>query len=234
MPPLEAKHTHEEIATIPMLDIPAMPLFGNNWFVMEYAKDNNIEDIAAFVAAWLKISKGYGIKIVNPCGSEAWGWGMNVHGVNDKAPYFDVTSKEVIRALAKANEMLNLPHSIHIHPNDLGHPGNYTTTLETMDSVKDIKKGSKAAEIRDQVMHVTHLQFHSYTGNSWKDAGSAAPEIADYICIGCGLCVNACSMKAIQLESLTAHADSIQCCGCQLCEDECPTDSIKILEIEYD
>ena len=181
MPPLEAKHTHEEIATIPMLDIPAMPLFGNNWFVMEYAKDNNIEDIAAFVAAWLKISKGYGIKIVNPCGSEAWGWGMNVHGYNDKAPYFDVTSKEVVIALAKANEMLNLPHSIHIHPNDLGHPGNYTTTLETMDSVKNIKKGSKAAEIRDQVMHVTHLQFHSYTGNSWKDAGSAAPEIADYI-----------------------------------------------------
>ena len=181
MPPLEAKHTHEEIATIPQLDIPAMPLFGNNWFVMEYAKDNNIEDIAAFVAAWLKISKGYGIKIVNPCGSEAWGWGMNVHGVNDKAPYFDVTSKEVIIALAKANEMLNLPHSIHIHPNDLGHPGNYTTTLETMDAVKNVKKGSKAAEIRDQVMHVTHLQFHSYTGNSWKDAGSAAPELADYI-----------------------------------------------------
>ena len=181
MPPLEAKHTHEEIATIPQLDIPALPLFGNNWFVMEYAKDNNIEEIAAFVAAWLKISKGYGIKIVNPCGSEAWGWGMNVHGYNDKAPYFDVTSKEVVIALAKANEMLNLPHSIHIHPNDLGHPGNYTTTLETMDSVKDIKKGSKAAEIRDQVMHVTHLQFHSYTGNSWKDAGSAAPELADYI-----------------------------------------------------
>ena len=53
-------------------------------------------------------------------------------------------------------------------------------------------------------------------------------------CIGCGLCVNACSMKVIRLESLKAHADSIQCCGCQLCEDECPTNSIKILEIEYD
>ena len=53
-------------------------------------------------------------------------------------------------------------------------------------------------------------------------------------CIGCGLCVNVCMMKAIRLESLHAHADSIQCCGCQLCTDECPTDSIKILEIEYD
>ena len=51
-------------------------------------------------------------------------------------------------------------------------------------------------------------------------------------CIGCGLCVNACSMKAIKLESLQAHADSIQCCGCQLCEEGCPTNSIKILEIE--
>ena len=50
-------------------------------------------------------------------------------------------------------------------------------------------------------------------------------------CIGCGLCVNACSMRAIKLESLKAHADSIQCCGCQLCSDECPTNSIKILEI---
>ena len=180
MPPLEAKHTHEEIATIPNIDIPAMPLFGNNWFVMEYAKENNIEDLSAFISAWLKISKGYGIKIVNPCGSEAWGWGMNVHGVNDKAPYFDVTSKEVIQALAKANEMLNLPHSIHIHPNDLGHPGNVPTTIETMDAVKNIKKSSKAT-IRDQIMHLCHLQFHAYTGNSWRDAASGAEEIAKYI-----------------------------------------------------
>ena len=51
-------------------------------------------------------------------------------------------------------------------------------------------------------------------------------------CIGCGLCVSVCLMKAIRLESLKAHADSMQCCGCQLCTDECPTNSIKILEIK--
>ena len=178
MPPLEAKHTHEEIAITPNIDIPALPLFGSNWFVMEFAREGKIDELAAFISAWLKLTKGYGIKIVNPCGGEAWGWGMNVHGVNDKAPYFDVTSKEVIRALAMANEKLGLPHSIHIHPNDLGHPGNVPTTLETFDAVKDIKKN---ASIRDQVMHCCHLQFHSYDGNSWKDASSGAEEVAKYI-----------------------------------------------------
>jgi len=182
MPPLEAKHTHEEINTIPNIDINPLPLFGNNWFVMEYARENRIDDLAAFIAAMLRISKGYGVKIVNPCGSEAWGWGMNVHGYDDKAPYFDVTSREVVRALAKANEKLGLPHSIHIHPNDLGHPGNVPTTIATLDSIKDIAKSTKkAASVRDQTVHCTHAQFHSYTGNSWKDAASGAEEVADFI-----------------------------------------------------
>ena len=62
---------------------------------------------------------------------------MNVHGIDDPAPHWDVTSREVIRALAQANEMLRLPHSIHVHPNDLGHPGNFPTTVNTMDCLKD-------------------------------------------------------------------------------------------------
>jgi formylmethanofuran dehydrogenase subunit A len=178
VPPLEAKHTHEEIIAIPNIDIPPMTLFGNNWFVMQYAKEGNIEDLAAFVSLWLKVTKGYGVKLVNPCGSEAWGWGMNVHGIDDPAPYWDVTAREVIRALAQANEMLGLPHSIHVHPNDLGHPGNFPTTVNTIDCVKDIQKNS---EYRNQVIHLTHAQFHCYDGTSWRDVTSGAEPVADYI-----------------------------------------------------
>lgn len=178
MPPLEAKHTHEEITAIPNIDITPLPLFGNNWFVLQWAKEGKIDEIAAFVASWLRIVKGYGIKIVNPCGTEAWGWGGNVHGIDDPVPFFDVTAREVIRALAQANEMLGLPHSIHIHPNDLGHPGNYPTTVNSLDCVKDIaKNGSK----RNQTIHLTHAQFHSYAGTSWRDVESGAKEVADYI-----------------------------------------------------
>lgn len=115
--------------------------------------------MATFISKWLKITRGYGVKIVNPGGSEAWGWGMNVHGLDDPVPYWDVTSREVIHALAEANEKLGLPHSIHLHPNDLGHPGNYNTTIDTMDVIKDISKNSP---VRDQTVHMTHIQYHSY------------------------------------------------------------------------
>jgi len=63
--------------------------------------------------------------------------------------------------------------------------------------------------------------------------GEYHAEVADS-CIGCGLCVDLCLMKAVNLDSLKAHIDSICCCGCLLCEEGCPTNSIKILEVNND
>ncbi|KZX11924.1 DUF362 domain-containing protein [Methanobrevibacter curvatus] len=58
-------------------------------------------------------------------------------------------------------------------------------------------------------------------------------EVSD-TCIGCGLCVDLCLMKAVSLDSLKANIDSIKCCGCLICLEGCPTDSIKILEVFND
>lgn len=51
-------------------------------------------------------------------------------------------------------------------------------------------------------------------------------------CIGCGLCVDLCLMKAIQIDDLKAQLDSNSCCGCLICEERCPTNSINILEVD--
>ena len=71
VPPLEAKHAHEESKSITNLDIPTLTLFGNNWFMLKYVKEKRFDDLKVFISKWLKLAKGYGIKIVNPCGSEA-------------------------------------------------------------------------------------------------------------------------------------------------------------------
>lgn len=57
------------------------------------------------------------------------------------------------------------------------------------------------------------------------------PKIKDS-CIGCGLCVDTCLMKAVELNDLKAQIDSNWCCGCRMCESRCPTNSIEILEIQ--
>jgi formylmethanofuran dehydrogenase subunit A len=180
MPPLVARHTHEEMVDTPILDKGAYPLLGNNWFVMEYLKNGEVEECAAYIAWLMRATKGYAIKVVNPCGTEAWGWGGNVHGINDPAPHFGITGAEMIKGLVEANEMLGLPHSVHLHCNDLGHPGNYETTLASFDIAKNIKASPKYGK-RDISLYGTHVQYHSYGGTSWRDFESEAPAIADYV-----------------------------------------------------
>lgn len=54
MPPLLARHTHEEIHDTPILDQSAFTLLGNNWLVMEYIKKGQKENLDAYVAWILK------------------------------------------------------------------------------------------------------------------------------------------------------------------------------------
>ncbi|HMK46643.1 MAG TPA: tungsten-dependent formylmethanofuran dehydrogenase subunit FwdA [Methanocella sp.] len=179
MPPLLARHTHEEIHDTPIIDQSAFTLLGNNWLVMEYIKKNQPENLDAYVAWMLKATKGSAVKIVNPGGTEAWGWGKNCTDIDDPVPYFDVTPKEIIQGLAASNERLGLPHSIHLHGNNLGHPGNYTTTLKTMALTEGITTNKKSG--RTQNIHFTHTQFNSYGGTKWGDMVSKADAIADYV-----------------------------------------------------
>jgi formylmethanofuran dehydrogenase subunit A len=175
MAPLKAKHTHEELNDIPLVDKATYPLLGDWWFVLENLRKGDIEECARHVAWMLEMTKGYAIKIVNPGGLESWGFGHNVHSIDDEVPNFCITPREILRGLAKVNTLLNLPHTIHVHTNNLGLPGNYATTLDTMRALEDLYTGDKP------VAHITHLQFSSFGGDDWGTMKSAADEISSYI-----------------------------------------------------
>jgi len=171
MAPLEARHTHEEFTATPHQDMLANTLFDGNWSVMEAVRDKDLKRAAAVVAWTLAAVKGFAIKLTNPGGTEAWGFGEDVHSIHDLVPHFGVTPAEIIETMIRANEILNLPHSVHLHCNNLGVPGNFRTTLETIDRVPDLNS-------RRQTLYLTHVQFHAYGGSTWKDISSKSEDIA--------------------------------------------------------
>jgi len=175
MPPLEAKHTHEELNDTPIVDKASYSLLGDWWFVLECLKEGKIEECAKYVAWMMNSTKGYAIKIVNPGGLESWGYGQNVTSLDDQVPCFCVTPREILRGLCKVNKLLNLPHTIHVHTNNLGKPGNYQTALETMKCVEDLASENKPA------IHITHCQFCAFKGDDWRTLESGAEEISNYV-----------------------------------------------------
>jgi formylmethanofuran dehydrogenase subunit A len=168
-PPLGARHAHEELNDTPMFDKGIYTLMGSNEFVMKYIHEGRPDKVRDYVAWLLRATRGYAIKLVNPGGVENWKYGKNVSGLDDRVNDFDVTPRQILTTLAAVNQELKLPHPIHLHCNNLGVPGNYALTLETMQA------------LAKQRVHFTHLQFHCYGGTSWGGFSTRAADIAEQI-----------------------------------------------------
>ena len=171
VPPLGARHTIEELHDTPVVDKGFYVLLANNVCLNQLLEKGRIEEFREAVAWWINASKAYAVKLVNPGGDEPWKGrkNSNVHDLDAEISGFDLTPRKIIKALIDATNDLGMPHPAHIHCNNLGHSGNYQTTLDTMRTAE----GRRA--------HITHIQFHSYGGELNKNPISAAKEISDFI-----------------------------------------------------
>jgi len=173
IPPLAARHAHEEFEDTPCLDKGFYVLMGNNHYVMQSLQQNEPQKLKAFIGWLLTATKGFAPKLVNPGGVEVWKSHQagNVSGLDQKVDHFDVTPRQIIRGVAQAANELQLPHAVHIHCNNLGMPGNWTTTLDTMQSLE----GHRG--------HITHIQFHSYGGGDADENtfNSKVAQLAEYV-----------------------------------------------------
>lgn len=173
IPPLSARHAHEEFADTPCLDKGFYVLLGNNHYVMKSIRDEEPEKLKHFLAWILNSTKGFAPKIVNPGGVEVWKNvpSGNVSGLDQPVDLYNVTPRQIIRGLTQAANELQLPHPVHIHCNQLGMPGNWETTLDTMNALEGFKG------------HLTHIQFHSYGGGDGDENtfNSKVTELAKFI-----------------------------------------------------
>lgn len=198
VPPLGARHAHEELADTPCIDKGFYVLAGNNHYVMQAIRQRQPARLKAFVGWLLGAAKAYGVKAVNPGGVELWKQRPtgNATDLDCRVDPFNVTPRQILQGLARAVDALSLPHALHIHANNLGLPGNWTTTLETMKALE----GHRG--------HLAHVQFHSYGGGP-EDADSfhsKAVPLVEYVNEHPNLTVDVGQIVFGQTTSMTADS----------------------------
>jgi formylmethanofuran dehydrogenase subunit A len=173
VPPLSARHAHEEFEDTPCIDKGFYVLMGNNHYILRALAAQEPDKVKSFIAWLLNATQGYAVKLVNPGGVELWKQhaGGNVHTVDQIIDGFGVTPRQIVRGVAEAVDDLQLPHSVHIHCNNIGLPGNWSTTLATLQSLE----GHRG--------HITHIQFHSYGGGDGDENtfNSKVVPLAEYV-----------------------------------------------------
>jgi formylmethanofuran dehydrogenase subunit A len=169
VPVLSARHTHEELADIPIVDKSSLTLMANNEILLDQLEQGEYERAKQVVAWYVWAAKSYGVKAVNPGGVAAWKWGHDAKQLTSPIEgYTNLTPGQIVTQLARICHELRLPHPMHLHCNNLGAPGNVATTIDTLTHLDGLPA------------HIAHSQYHAYGGDGWDTISSRAIDLADY------------------------------------------------------
>ena len=166
--PVNARQAHLEMADTPIIDKGGYAMLGSDDYFLRMLtakKDQNA--INDYVAWTLHASQAIGIKVVNPGGISAFKFNQRALDLDEQHTYYQVSPREVLKALSRAVHELGIPKPLHVHANNLGVPGNMETTLKTMGAVEGFP------------VHLTHIQFHSYGTEGDRKFSSGAGAIAE-------------------------------------------------------
>ena len=168
MMPINARQTHLEMGDVPLIDKGCYAMLGNDdYFLRMLTAKQDQKAINDYVAWILHATQAIGIKVVNPGGISDFKFNKRKLDLDENHSYYNVTPRDILRSLSRAVHELGVTKPLHVHCNNLGVPGNFETTLNTMGASDGMP------------MHLTHIQFHSYGTEGDKKFSSAAAQIAE-------------------------------------------------------
>ncbi len=155
---------HHELAETPLVDRSFLTLAGNHRYLMETLMRGESQSKVESFVRWLVWRTGsLGIKVVNPGGIENWKQCRpRISDIDDRVSHFGITPRMILESLCMAAQQIGLPHAVHLHGQNLGLPGNFNTTLKTLESIAGLP------------VHLAHVQFHSYGGDPDDPASLSA------------------------------------------------------------
>ena len=168
--PVNARQAHLEMGDIPIVDKGGYAMLGSDDFLLRLMVDRVDQRVINDYVGWtLSATQCIGIKVVNPGGINAFKFNGRKLDLDEEAPHYRVTPRQILATLTRALDELGVPFPLHVHGCNLGVPGNLQTTLDTMDAASG------------RPMHLTHIQFHSYGTEGDRKFSSGALQIAEAI-----------------------------------------------------
>lgn len=166
--PTNARQAHLEMGDTPIIDKGGYAMLGSDDFFLRMLTAKQDQNAINDYVAWtLHASQAIGIKVVNPGGISAFKFNQRALDLDEQNAHYQVTPREILKALSRAVYELGVPHPLHVHGNNLGVPGNVETSLKTMGAVEGFP------------VHLTHIQFHSYGTEGDRKFSSGAAAIAE-------------------------------------------------------
>ena len=166
--PTNARQAHLEMGDTPIIDKGGYAMLGSDDFFLRMLTAKQDQNAINDYVAWtLHASQAIGIKVVNPGGISAFKFNQRALDLDEQNVHYQVTPREILKALSRAVYELGVPHPLHVHGNNLGVPGNVETSLKTMGAVEGFP------------VHLTHIQFHSYGTEGDRKFSSGAAAIAE-------------------------------------------------------
>jgi len=195
--PINARQAHMEMGDVPIIDKGGYVMLGSDDFLLRMmAAKKDQQAINDYVAWTIKSAQAIGIKVVNPGGISAFKFNQRQLDLDEQAPCFGVTPRDILKCLATAVHELGVPHPLHVHGCNLGVPGNKDTTLNTIQGIEGLP------------MHLTHVQFHSYGTEGDAKFSSGAAEIAEAVNANKNITVDVGQIMFGQ--TITASGDNMQ------------------------
>ena len=165
-----ARQAHLEMGDIPIIDHGAYVMLGNDeLFLRMLSEGAEAQELRDYVGWVVHATKALGVKVVNPAGISAFKFNQRRLDVDERHVHWQVTPRQVVRALAQALHELGLAHPLHIHASNLGVAGNIESTLATIAALDGLPG------------HLTHVQFHSYGAEGPHKFSSAALRLAEAV-----------------------------------------------------
>jgi len=168
--PHDALHAHLELGDIPLIDKAILVVLGNDDPLLGMLRGKeSVSAVRDYVAWTLDASHALGIKVINAGGAAALKSNTRAFSLDDTVPFYDVTSRTIVKALQHAVHDLGVPHPLHLHCNNLGLAGNADTALATIAAAEGVP------------LHLAHLQFYGYGKEGGRGFSSAAAQLAEAV-----------------------------------------------------